>query len=112
MSSAHWQVRRAGRVVCAFTRGRAVRSSSEPAARAGSRVPPVKKHVLIPGAGFAGPEVATRLSETLQDAVRVTLLDGNDSFVFGYSKLAVMLGRQSPDDVRMYYSDIAKDAVE
>jgi sulfide:quinone oxidoreductase len=72
----------------------------------------VKKHVLILGAGFAGLELATRLSETLPDAVRVTLLDRNDSFVFGYSKLEVMLGRQSPDEVRMYYRDIAKEGVE
>jgi sulfide:quinone oxidoreductase len=72
----------------------------------------VKKHVLILGAGFGGLELATRLSETMSDAVRVTLLDRNDSWYFGYSKLDVMLGRQSADDVRLYYSDIAKDAVE
>jgi sulfide:quinone oxidoreductase len=35
----------------------------------------MKKHVLILGAGFGGLELATRLSETLVDAVRVTLLD-------------------------------------
>jgi sulfide:quinone oxidoreductase len=42
----------------------------------------------------------------------VTLLDRNDSFFFGFSKLDVMLGRQSSDDVRLYYRDIAKDGVE
>jgi len=47
----------------------------------------VKKHVLILGAGFGGLELATRLSETMSDAVRVTLLDRNDSWYFGYSKL-------------------------
>lgn len=72
----------------------------------------MKKHVLILGAGFGGLELATRLSETLQDAVRVTLLDRNDSFVFGFSKLEVMLGRQSADEVRLSYRDIAKDGVE
>jgi sulfide:quinone oxidoreductase len=72
----------------------------------------VKKHVLILGAGFGGLELATRLSETMGDAVRVTLLDRNDSFFFGYSKLEVMLGRQSADEVRLYYRDIAKDGVE
>src|SRR3954463_1994539 len=72
----------------------------------------MKKHVLIVGAGFAGLELATRLSETLQDAVRVTLLDRNDSFVFGYSKLEVMLGRQLADDVRLHYRHIDKDGVE
>jgi sulfide:quinone oxidoreductase len=72
----------------------------------------VKKHVLILGAGFGGLELATRLSETLHDAVRVTLLDRNDSFVFGYSKLEVMLGRQSADDVRLHYRNVVKDGVE
>jgi sulfide:quinone oxidoreductase len=72
----------------------------------------VKKHVLILGAGFGGLELATRLSETIQDAVRITLLDRNDSFYFGFSKLEVMLGRQSAEDVRMYYRDIAEDGIE
>lgn len=72
----------------------------------------MKKHVLILGAGFGGLELSTRLSETYGDAVRVTLLDRNDSFFFGFSKLEVMLGRQSPDDVRLSYREIAKDGVE
>ena len=72
----------------------------------------MKKHVLILGAGFGGLELATRLSESYEDAVRVTLLDRNDSFFFGFSKLEVMLGRQSSEDVRLYYRDIAKDGVE
>ena len=72
----------------------------------------MKRHVLILGAGFAGLELATRLSETASDAVHVTLLDRNDSFYFGFSKLEVMLGRESADAVRLPYRDIAKDGVE
>ena len=72
----------------------------------------MKRHVLILGAGFGGLELATRLSETIEDAVRVTLLDRNDAFVFGYSKLELMLGRQSVDDVRLPYSGIELDGVE
>src|SRR5918997_5340127 len=72
----------------------------------------MKRHVLILGAGFGGLELATRLSETISDAVRVTLLDRNDSWYFGYSKLDVMLGRQSADEVRLHYSDVVKDGVE
>lgn len=72
----------------------------------------MKQHVLIVGAGFGGLELATRLSETLQDAVRVTLLDRNDAFVFGYSKLEVMLGRQSAEEIRLPYAGFAKDGVE
>jgi sulfide:quinone oxidoreductase len=72
----------------------------------------VKKHVVILGAGFGGLELATRLSETASDAVRVTLLDRNDAFFFGFSKLEVMLGRQSAEAVKLYYREIAKEGVE
>jgi sulfide:quinone oxidoreductase len=72
----------------------------------------VKRHVLILGAGFGGLELAKRLSETLEDAVRITLLDRNDAFVFGYSKLEVMLGRQSAPEVRLPYGNIAMPGVE
>lgn len=71
-----------------------------------------KQHVLILGAGFGGLELATRLSESHADDVRVTLLDRNDSFYFGYSKLDVMLGRQAADDVLLPYGDFAKEGVE
>ena len=72
----------------------------------------MKKHVVIVGAGFAGLELAARLSETLADAVRVTLIDRNDSFYFGFSKLDVLVGRRAPDDVRLPYRDILKEGVE
>jgi sulfide:quinone oxidoreductase len=72
----------------------------------------VKKHVLILGAGFGGLELATRLSERLEDTVRVTLLDRNDSFVFGFSKLEVMLGRQTAEEVRLPYAAFNKPGVE
>ena len=42
----------------------------------------------------------------------MTLLDRSDSFFFGFSKLEVMLGRQSSEDVRLFYREIAKDGVE
>ena len=72
----------------------------------------MKKHVLVLGAGFGGLELATRLSETIPDAVRVTLIDRNDAFYFGFSKLDVMLGRQSADEVKLPYADVAKVGVE
>ena len=72
----------------------------------------MKRQVLILGAGFGGLELATRLSETVSDVVDVTLLDRNDSFYFGFSKLEVMLGRQLADAVRLPYREIAKDGVE
>lgn len=58
------------------------------------------RHVLILGAGFGGLELATRLSATLSNQVRVTLIDGNDSFFFGFSKLDVLFGKSKLDDVQ------------
>jgi sulfide:quinone oxidoreductase len=69
----------------------------------------MKKHVVIIGAGFAGLELATRLSESLPDAVHVTLIDRNDSFYFGFSKLDVLLGREAPTEVLLHYGNIAKE---
>jgi len=72
----------------------------------------MKKQVLILGAGFGGMELATRLSETIPDAVDVTLLDRNDAFLFGFSKLEVMMGRQTADEVRLPYRDFRQESVE
>ena len=69
-------------------------------------------HVVILGAGFGGLELSTRLSEELPGDVRVTLIDKSDSFVFGFSKLDVMFGRRSLDDVRLFYRDLSKPGVE
>ena len=71
----------------------------------------MSKRVVILGAGFGGLELSTMLSEALGDEVAVTLIDRNDSFVFGFSKLDVMFGRTTPDAVRMSYRDIAKPGV-
>ena len=71
----------------------------------------MKTRVVILGAGFGGLELATMLSEALGDDVDVTLIDKNDAFVFGYSKLDVMFGRTTLDAVRLPYRDIAKPGV-
>jgi sulfide:quinone oxidoreductase len=71
-----------------------------------------KKHVVILGAGFGGLELATRLSESLADKVQVTLLDQNDSFSFGFSKLDLLFGRKAREDLLLHYGDISKEGVE
>src|SRR5919198_2675370 len=71
-----------------------------------------KKHVVILGAGFAGLELAARLSESLADEVRVTLIDRNEAFSFGFSKLDVLFARKATADVLLHYSEIAKEGVE
>jgi sulfide:quinone oxidoreductase len=70
------------------------------------------KHVVVLGAGFAGLELSSRLSDAAADEVRVTLIDQNESFTFGYSKLDILFGRADAADVRLYYRDIAKPGVE
>jgi sulfide:quinone oxidoreductase len=67
--------------------------------------------ILILGAGFGGLELSTMLSEALGDTVDVTLIDKNDEFVFGFSKLDVMFGRTTADAVHLAYGDIAKPGV-
>lgn len=67
--------------------------------------------VVILGAGFGGLELSTMLSEALGSDTDVTLIDKNDAFVFGFSKLDVMFARAQPDAVRLAYSEIAKPGV-
>jgi sulfide:quinone oxidoreductase len=69
------------------------------------------KSVLILGAGFGGLELATMLSERLGERVETTVIERNDAFVFGYSKLDVMFGRTTPEAVRLPYADIEKPGV-
>ncbi len=70
-----------------------------------------KKRVLVLGAGFAGLELTTMLSEILGDDIDVALIDKNDSFVFSFSKLDVLFGRKTPDAVRLGYRDFVKPGV-
>lgn len=72
----------------------------------------MKQHVLILGAGFGGLELATLLSQSLSDEVHVTLLDQNDCFSFGFSKLDILFGRKARADILLRYGDISKEAVE
>jgi len=71
----------------------------------------VKKRVVVLGAGFGGLELCTTLSEALDDAVDVTVIDQGDAFVFGYSKLDVMFGRTTAEAVRLPYRDVVKPGV-
>jgi sulfide:quinone oxidoreductase len=72
----------------------------------------VPTRVLILGAGFGGLELASRLSGDLGDDVRVTVIDRSDSSVFGFSKLDVLFGRRTMDEVRLHYRAITRPNVE
>jgi sulfide:quinone oxidoreductase len=67
--------------------------------------------VVVLGAGFGGLELTTILSETLRDGLDLTLIDRSDHFVFGFSKLDVMFGRETPAAVQLEYRHIVKPGV-
>ena len=69
-------------------------------------------HIVVLGAGFGGLELTARLSQEFGDAIKITLIDKNDAFVFGFSKFELMFGRQRREDVSSRYSAIAKPGVE
>jgi sulfide:quinone oxidoreductase len=64
--------------------------------------------VLVLGAGFGGLELSTRLSDELGEDVDVVLIDKNEGFIFGFSKLDVMFGRKVESDVTHLYRDLVK----
>jgi len=71
----------------------------------------MKLRVVVLGAGFGGLELSSILSETIGENLDLTLIDQNDSFYFGFSKLDVMFGRKSSDAVKISYSSIVKPGV-
>lgn len=70
------------------------------------------KHVVVLGAGFGGLELSSRLSDSLMGEVRVTLIDQNDAFTFGFSKLDILFGRADAAEVRIPYRGLAKPGIE
>ncbi|MBI5289071.1 MAG: FAD-dependent oxidoreductase [Chloroflexi bacterium] len=69
-------------------------------------------HVVICGAGFGGLELTARLSAAFGNDIKITLIDKNDAFTFGFSKFELMFGRETREEVSSYYSTIAKPGVE
>jgi sulfide:quinone oxidoreductase len=72
----------------------------------------VRRHVVVLGAGFGGLELVARLSESAAGDVHVTLIDQNDAFIFGFSKLDVLFGRRTREQVACRYRDISLPSVE
>ncbi|HEX2879958.1 MAG TPA: FAD-dependent oxidoreductase [Polyangiaceae bacterium] len=70
-----------------------------------------KPKILVLGAGFAGLELCTTLSEELGDSIEVTLIDESDAFMFGFSKLDVLFGKKDLPSVRLPYDDFSKPGV-
>ena len=72
----------------------------------------MKLRVLVLGAGFGGLELSTILSNTIGDRLELTLIDKRDSFYLGASKLDVMIGRKSPEAVKIPYHKLSKPGVQ
>src|SRR6185312_13144828 len=72
----------------------------------------MKLRVVVLGAGFGGLELTSMLSEAIGDNLDLTLIDQNDTFYFGFSKLDVMFGHKKADAVKIPYSSIVKPGVK
>ena len=70
-----------------------------------------KLRVVVLGAGFGGLELSSAISKGMGDRLDLTLIDKNDFFYFGYSKLDVLFGRRSPNAVRHSYKKIKKPGI-
>lgn len=71
----------------------------------------MRARVVVLGAGFGGLELITSLSEAFGETIDILLIDQSDTFVFGFSKLDVMFGRQTAAAVRHRYRDVIKPGV-
>src|SRR5271156_2552957 len=71
----------------------------------------MKARILVLGAGFGGLELSTLLSESLGASGEVTLIDKNDHFMFGFSKLDLMFAHAEAHATQMPYANFAKPGV-
>jgi sulfide:quinone oxidoreductase len=72
----------------------------------------VAEHLVVLGAGFGGLELVTGLSEAIPDKVDITLIDKNDAFMFGFSKLDVMFGSCQASEAWNPYRGVDKPGVQ
>jgi sulfide:quinone oxidoreductase len=67
--------------------------------------------IIVLGAGFGGLELVTTLSEELGREADIILIDKDDGFVFGFSKLDVMFGKRTSSEVFHSYDHLSKPGV-
>ncbi len=63
------------------------------------------------GVGLGGLELSTIMPDAIGNSHDITLIDNNDSFVFGFSKLNVMFNRLALEAVHIAYLNIKKSVV-
>lgn len=68
--------------------------------------------ILILGAGFGGLAASSKLRESLDPSVEITLIDKSDSFSIGFTKFDVMFGRKPAERIKNYYRDLALEGVD
>ena len=67
-----------------------------------------RARILVLGAGFGGLELSATLSSALGPDADIILMDKAEGFVFGFSKLDVMFGKQQQAEVFHSYRAIDK----
>jgi sulfide:quinone oxidoreductase len=67
--------------------------------------------VLVLGAGLGGLELTTQTFGGIREDVEIVLIEQNDAFVFGFSKLDMIFSRAQPEGVCHLYRDIVKPGV-
>jgi sulfide:quinone oxidoreductase len=68
--------------------------------------------IVVLGAGFGGLELAASLSAEFSHDLDLTVVDRADGFVFGFSKLDVMFGRDEAAAVVHPYRDLSLPGVQ
>jgi sulfide:quinone oxidoreductase len=69
------------------------------------------KKILILGAGFGGLETATGLAAVMKDGFEITLIDKNDAFFIGFSKIDVLFGHRTEEEVSFRYANLRPKGV-
>ena len=64
------------------------------------------KRILILGAGFGGLETANGLGAAMKEGYEITLIDKSDAFFIGFSKIDVLFGRRTQEQVKYRYSNL------
>src|SRR5229473_4899232 len=69
------------------------------------------KKILILGAGFGGLETATGLGAVMKEGYEITLIDKNEAFFVGFSKIDVLFGRRTEEQVKYRYENLRLQGV-
>lgn len=67
--------------------------------------------ILVLGAGFGGLEVTAGLSERFGSEIEIMLIERNEYFVFGFSKLDFMFGKRTEPAIKHAYNTLIKPGV-